>query len=802
MNTEEMAVSLREKLQSIKLLPNFPFKTVLNFNLLIQEWYRAFQKSDLLNRSMGEALRQELDLAPELRQPIYDLSLVEKHRELIDALFLLAFPHGVAEHDYTAAFVPFTENWIYESPSYKKQFGEYGGIWHRLLNLNEVLLHYGKTLRAYTYIAKRFYNLDVDFDYPIVVVLPDTVHGLDRYYKIDLNVQYVDIKVCGKFKKLSKADIKLLMANLSDLEVWLKVIPPENFEFHGFSIIKLTDVTDHEVISGLKRDLIEKESIISDAKFQSLQQKLRILLRLPDISMAMGLFQNDEFRVLNAGCKDKFRDSRFEKLRYSRSEILGTIYDFDWQPDQIKTINDLREYPNPTIFEEFLLEKQIRSLLIAPLYYQGKLIGGLEISSSVPDALNELVAIRLHEVLPLFSMAVNRTIQELNSDVQAIIKDKFTVIHPSVEWRFQEAALRLIDNRQFDPNAEIEEIVFKDVIPLFGVSDIRGSSTNRNEAIQADLIDQLELAKSCLVRAHHTRPLPILEEMIFRIDKKISLITERLSTEVESLAIDLLRREIEPLFAHLCSFSLEVKAAIDRYWKQIDPMVGVLYKKRKAFDDSVTQIADAVSSYIEIEEVKAQRMYPHYFEKHKTDGVDYGLYVGGSLVPDGQFDPIYLKNLRLWQLILMCGIARQTECMKHNLPLPLETTHLILVQSSPLSIRFRPDEKLFDVDGTYNVRYEIIKKRIDKALIKGTSERVTQPGKIAIVYSQQKEIDEYRAYINYLQSTGCITEKVEELEIEDLQGVQGLYALRITVDSQSTAMLSDEVVQEAMTLLN
>jgi hypothetical protein len=39
------------------------------------------------------------------------------------------------------------------------------------------------------------------------------------------------------------------------------------------------------------------------------------------------------------------------------------------------------------------------------------------------------------------------------------------------------------------------------------------------------------------------------------------------------------------------------------------------------------------------------------------------------------------------------------------------------------------DEKRFDVDGTYNARYEVVKKRIDKANIKGTKERITQKRK-------------------------------------------------------------------------
>jgi hypothetical protein len=49
------------------------------------------------------------------------------------------------------------------------------------------------------------------------------------------------------------------------------------------------------------------------------------------------------------------------------------------------------------------------------------------------------------------------------------------------------------------------------------------------------------------------------------------------------------------------------------------------------------------------------------------------------------------------------------------------------------------DEKRFDVDGAYNSRYEVIKKRIDKAYIKNTTERITQPGKICIVYSSNED---------------------------------------------------------------
>jgi hypothetical protein len=140
-----------------------------------------------------------------------------------------------------------------------------------------------------------------------------------------------------------------------------------------------------------------------------------------------------------------------------------------------------------------------------------------------------------------------------------------------------------------------------------------------------------------------------------------------------------------------------------------------------------------------------------------------------------------LKNLRLWQLMVTCGIAVRADRLREHLPVPLETTHLILVQHAPLSIRFRFDEKRFDVDGAYDIRYEIVKKRIDKAVVQGTAERVTQPGKVAIVYSQPGEAREYRAYIEYLQNLGYLTGVVEQLELGALQGAQGLRALRVQV---------------------
>jgi hypothetical protein len=180
-----------------------------------------------------------------------------------------------------------------------------------------------------------------------------------------------------------------------------------------------------------------------------------------------------------------------------------------------------------------------------------------------------------------------------------------------------------------------------------------------------------------------------------------------------------------------------------------------------------------------------QGVIPHYFNKHQTDGLDYLMYLGESMIENGEFNDLYLKNLRLWQIMVSCGIAWHAEQIKLALKVPLDLTHIVLVNSSPLSVRFRFDEKRFDVDGAYDVGHEIIRSRIDKATVKGRDQRLTQPGKIAIVYSRVQEAEETRRHIDFLISRGLLHNDVEMLEIDDLPGVQGLRAFRVGVNLES-----------------
>src|SRR5919198_1138184 len=504
----------------------FPFKCMLSLSPLVAFWDRAAVSGHPAQAALAKQIQEELQQAAELLEPIEDLSLVEQHQGLVDLLMSAVFPPASWGQDYSAATIPFHFRSFYATPSFGRLLTVEDGTFEGWMNLDRDLFFYGKLLRAYLYILKKFYGIALEFEYPLICTRQDPEIGLDRHFKLNIDGRFLEVRSIGELPPLTDEAKKYLCANLTDLRVWMALMPPENFEFHGFSVIHAVDVTDQEVLSSLKRDLIQKESIISDARFHRLQEQLRTLLRRPHLLLGLAAIEGDQVFLLNNGCKLKRHCIFSDSDHYNTSDFAGSIYARSVQERKL-----------------LIIEGGVRNMVVSPLYYQGELIGTLDLGSPTPGDLNAINTMKLGEVLPLFSMAIKRSMEELNNTVQAIIKEKYTAIHPSVEWRFRKAALNFIQQQNAGVLSEIEPIVFKNVYALYGASDIRGSSTLRNAVIQADLIEHLNLARAIFVLAYRQKPLPFLDEFAYRIDRKIAALEGGLSSGDEATLLDFLRRE-------------------------------------------------------------------------------------------------------------------------------------------------------------------------------------------------------------------------------------------------------------------
>ena len=683
-------------------------------------------------------------------------------------------PAGRSEDYYAAAGEPFKtlSRCFYETPAWRRLgLGEPERVVHQL-NMRPEQFAFGKLMWAYEFLLQEWVGVEANLQPGLVMTVHDEEVGLDRHFSLDVDPRFTSVRLVRDIEKPSSEDIARLLAEPTNIELWAEVLPPDAFEFDGMTVITAVDVTLHEVISRLKNDLIEKDSMASPERIDRLQHRLRNLLRCPELTFGLIAFDRRADVEAIEGARAVGKSLLLcDECAPTCPNRADSSYAGIFEGTDPVIVQDLKTTELHTGYEHHLQTHGHRSLLLYPLHVGDQLVGLMELASPRPGDLNAFNARRLLDVVPLFATTLKRNLDELEDHVQALIKRKYTAIHSSVEWRFREAALRYLEEKERgEVSPELEQIVFHDVYPLYGLVDMRDSSRIRNEAIRADLGEQLQLALEVINAAGQIRPLPALEEVGYRLAQHLDRIESELRSDDESGVLELLRRDVEPLFARLETYGSDVAERVAAYRGALDAELNLVYRRRKEFEQSVSALNDAISMTLDAEEERAQAMFPHFFEKFRTDGVDHSIYVGTELHEDGLFDELYLRNLRIWQLMTTCRIEWELASIKTVIPVPLEATHLILVQHQPLSIRFRIDEKRFDVDGAYDIRYEIVKKRIDKARVRGSNERVTQPGQLAIVYSMAAEAAEYRRYIEFLQSRGYFSPGLEELELEDLPG--------------------------------
>ncbi|WP_196892331.1 GAF domain-containing protein [Aureivirga marina] len=717
---------------------------------------------------------------PDLLHGFEDVRLLKKYAEPIDFLMRFLFPEFLETNEIKAGCVPFDMTMFKLSERFRNIVKNAGDDFElKIRNFDESKLY----VMCCSFILSMYYGKNIDMKRPFFYDIPNVNENKMYTYRAAFNSDFCSIHKSDDAPELSEEDFNYLMDNFHDFDAWKEKVPANSYIIDGFGIMNLFDVTTEEIISNIHTTLLEKDD---EAVFR-FQEDLRKLMNIPDLEFGFSIINISEEKTQKTAVKNVhsllFEEIHCECTRhFFCSSILNNVFNHK----QIFTISDLETYGKKNDYNDFytVLKKQdIQSFVLVPIDLDEEHLGIMELGSRRKHELNSVNVQKLDDILPLFITAVQRSVQEEYNQFESLIQEHYTSIHPSVKWRFHDAVENyLIQKMNKIKNAKLEDIVFDNVYPIYGQCDIKGSSVARNKAIQQDLIAQLEMAIAILKETYKLDKLPIYEELIFRINKYLGQIRKGIKSGDEVGITDFLKKDIYPVFNYIKTINSELKALVEAYDERIDSNVLVVYEKRKTYEDYVTRLNTVLADYIDSKQEEAQQMFPHYFERFKTDGVDFNMYIGQTLVRNKNFNLLYLHNLRLWQLQVICEMENLAKQLESENQFSLQIASLVLVHHMPLSIKFRMDEKQFDVNGAYNIRYEIIKKRIDKSLVKGTSERLTQPGKLAIVYTQDKEAEEYVKYIQFLQSKNYLKKDIEFLDIEDLQGIVGLKALRVKIN--------------------
>ncbi|HSU29447.1 MAG TPA: hypothetical protein VLJ68_13765 [Chitinophagaceae bacterium] len=760
------------------------FNSYLSFRPLIEALKKNIAEGNPGFRKLYGSVVEELESHPELMSRITDLSVIEPYTELIQELLSAVFPPTTPNNLY-AVSLPFRFTTVYSSPQFRDIFLQPGS--NEIHIPNEELgasLSLQKLQFACGMIMKKYAAYSSPSTTGWVHPYLDPQTGLVRYMELRIDARFIDVNPVGEMPKMDSSLVYHHTNRCKTIEELTEHVPVDKFVFEGLSVIRVVDVTEQEVITRIKNTLLEANAFSDSTVFPQLEAHIQSLIDMKDLKIGITPFfkvnghyvysdlhnnnsllfkrfhNNQEKDEVSDGCKLVFRDNDHPVLFETLDERVLSEFEY---------------------LQYYYMEGG-RSLIICPLKLHDELLGILEIMSDNHGFLNHTHIGKIQPTISLFALGLEKSLEGLDTQIDKVIKEQFTAVQPSVEWKFTEVALNYIVNKQHNEEVKIEKIVFDDVFPLYGAIDIRNSSTERSHAIQLDIIEQLELADKVVKKALSDTPFALLQEVQFKIEKAIASASDVLQSDEERMIHDFLHGQVVSLFNHLSSTTPSVKNEVEHYFASLDPQIGMLYHHRKEYEQSISKINDTLARFIDREQVAAQKVFPHYFERYVTDGLEFNIYIGQSVTPRKKFDEIYLRNLKMWQLSVIAKAAKITHHLEAHLSHPLRTTQLILVHSEPLAIKFRIEERKFDVDGAYNVRYEIVKKRIDKAHIKETNERLTQPGKIAIVYSQAKDAAEYVEYIEFLQNQHLLKPGIERHDLEELQGVVGLKALRVDVN--------------------
>jgi hypothetical protein len=673
--------------------------------------------------------------------------------------------------------------------------GEIGGLFAGMgITLSELFENWDSKTAEKLYrrhllhwVFKKCYQIDLEalrvLDEPVMAGIKSRVHPEPRFVEFWLGSEQLKIdRIDPKIDEF--ADLHLKLMPVSEREAWLMQsnqlgiladrLQLDNYRVEGLLVLEGFDVTVQEQIRRLTQLLIDRDSMLRPDKFERIDGCLRSLFNADGTL----LLRPDSEQVQILVTKD---GQHLQPVVYSMNSLEASHFLKATAANQVWNVTDLRRECEADC-DRALRKIGVRSMLLIPLMVKTvtregcgqRILGVVGLLCDRPNHFNSIDSQHAQELIPAFIAALRQAMQQRFSHIHNI--------HPAVEWRFvQEAERRSWGLPQ-------ETIVFADVYPLYGISDIRGSSDERNQAIQTDLLEQFRLGLEIVDAVCATQNTHLGQQLRLDLLDYIKNLKEKVTVDMEVRATEYLSEHLEVYFDYFVQCGPQVQEAVEAYREACTNEHNCVYGDRTRYDQMLNLISTKLQETWTRWQERMQQILPHYCDIECTDGMDHMIYVGKSI--DSRFSQFHLHSLRYEQLRAICDCGRTVFSLESESQINMELAHLVLVQNTTIDIFHNENtEKMFDVKGTRDIRYELVKKRIEKAVDKDAQERITQSGMLTIVYSTEDEWEEYEQYLRYLSREGWVESKVQTGMVEPLQGVSGLKFARVRILPEPEAIV-------------
>lgn len=605
----------------------------------------------------------------------------------------------------------------------------------------------------------------------------------DHYYELDIDFTFVNIKAKKDLPQIDLSSIKEKDSiGYEDVAPILEKFNLSNFIFSGFTICSLRDC-QNEFITESLQDLINNLSIYKGADgLLKLNEILNGMLAIEGIRTSFyPILKLNDAPILSTEL-GKNSVLLSDQVFYDHYFNQGELYQYLENPSILSFGVEEGFESDDSALKQALQKTGISSYVCFPLIHNDNLVGIFEVYSKNEVSLTRNMLIQVQSFYNLMTQLANEIILSFKNELNNVILHRYTALQPAVEWKFNQVAAQYLgDVLSQLPEPEQEKIIFKEVYPFYAAIDVKDSSFLRNKSYRDDLIIRIEFVEKLINGLQNHESIRIDAEFLQRFNETKGWIhgpnLDHYLLEILSFFQDYVSsflNKIGEKFPEAIPYLNDCRSNLKYSYDD-------LQSSSELFERSLQRINKAIK--LELTEFNAaiQQIFPSYFESFRTDGIEYDLYMGQSITPMKRFDTKLLKEVRKQQIINIAKIGRNTHDLKGKLEIPLETTQLIFIHPNPIDISFREDERRFDVEGSYNIRYQIIKKRIDKAFIKNSAERLVKPGTISIVYSRNQVSKDLKSCLAEVSALGYLFPEYEEFELENLQGVSDLKAIRVKI---------------------
>lgn len=799
-------------------LPDLPIPTV-KCELTFAPYYKYIQgqisdsKSSIYNTFLKSILSL-LDANPELLQPIKDIQILEGHKELLELLRITHNSQVEGDNRLHSLGMPGgmhqTMNYFSASDEFKAFFTQKASAIKLFSNGAADTESFYR--ESYLEILERCYDVHIrDSQIPQTILqFVDESTSVKRYYRAIRRNNFADIVACNELPELRQEWIDYAIGvvdSINDLEQPLQF---DQFKVKGFFLLSIVEDTEQVALQELRDTVAKMHTYDVNDAIPSIKNASLSLLGNDNLDIGFLPFVtvNDRYVYHDVYAKVSIVFGRLRK--YMSEEELTKTFEFvtnmsDQLPSVMSSINnDVLCLDADCVEDErirkILVDENLKTLVFVPIRYQDKLLGVIELGSALENQVDNKILKKIEQASLYYRELFYYKINALEEMVKDFIMQRYTSIQPSVLWKFNEEAWNAIKELKSDKQKVTKvtpTIRFENLYPFYGAIDYRNSSVKQLQAIQSDYLLQLDYLKTLL-----QDDIMLADQSVNDFVALIEKWEERIDAELDVEEEYELRHFLEDNAMALLDQLLE-KGLLDRnvykaYVADALSKTGTFHLSHNDYESSLQGLNSLLKEELNRSQNSLIQVIPHYFEKFQTDGIEYSIYAGESIEPQKDFPANAVDIIAGWQIDTMLKMARAAGRYKDQLSISLETTQLILIHENMVDISYRIDEKHFDVEGSYSIRYEVVKKRIDKVKLFNSNERLTQPGTIAIAYAHISSCKPYIDRIYDLIEEGELMPDIEYLDLEQLKGVGKLKAIRVKINYDSPSSFIDVNAEEVV----